>query len=68
MEHDDDEIYLTHWYPYTYTDSKALVSEVCNYKTRDIARRTALGQSLAQNTLDLIIITNFTSNDQDIGR
>ena len=47
VEHDEDEIYLAHWYPYTYTDCKNLVKEICCPATREIARRTELCKSLA---------------------
>ena len=65
--YDQDEVYFAHSFPYTFTDYKIMLNDVITLKARDIARRTVLCQSLAGNQLDLIIITNFSSPDNDIG-
>lgn len=71
----DDEVYLAHCFPYTYRDCKDHVDYICNdnkklgrTNMKSKVRKTELCKSLAGNSLDLIIITNFESNDMDIAQ
>lgn len=63
-KHDDDEIYMSHCYPYTYSDLKAFVNK--KFNARDRVRKTSMCKTLAGNDSDMVIITNFTSEDEDI--
>lgn len=72
---DDDEVYLAQCYPYSYRDCKSHLEYICtdnkeegriNMKER--IRKTELWKSLAENSLDLVIITNFESSDLDIAK
>jgi murein tripeptide amidase MpaA len=72
---DNDEVYLAHCFPYTYRDSKEHVDLICNdnkalgrTNMKDKVRKTELCKSIAGNTLDLIIITNFNSVELDIAQ
>ena len=58
---DDDTVYLTHCYPYTYTDLCDYLNKVCYFEVRDRIRKTTLCRSVAGNDVDLLIITNFES-------
>lgn len=64
MRFDNDEIYLAHCYPYTYSDLKTFINKKWN--ARDRVRKTSMCKTLAGNDVDMIIITNFTSEDQEI--
>ena len=70
---DNDEVYLAHCFPYTYRDCKEHVDTVWNdnkklgqVNMKDKVRKTELCKSVAGNSLDLIIITNFNSPELDI--
>jgi hypothetical protein len=58
---DEDTVYMTHCYPYTYTDLCEYLSKVCYFEVRDRIRKTTLCRSLAGNDVDVLIITNFES-------
>ena len=71
----NDKVYIAHCFPYTYRDCKEHIDYVCNNEKkfgkenmRYKVRKTELCKSLAGNTLDLIIVTNFRSTDQDIAQ
>jgi hypothetical protein len=64
FKYDRDEVYMAHCYPYTYSDLKAFINKKCN--ARDRVRKTSMCKTLAGNDSDMIIITNFTSEDEDI--
>lgn len=61
----NDVVYFAHCYPYTYTD---LCFYLTNLETdprkKDRVRRRTLCQTIAGNNCDMLIITNFTT-DQD---
>ena len=70
---DNDEVYIAHCFPYTYRDWKEHIDLVCNddkksgkENMKNKVRKTELCKSLAGNSLDMIIVTNFKSHDQDI--
>lgn len=64
FKHDKDEVYMAHWYPYTYSDLKAFINKKWN--ARDRVRKTSMCKTLAGNDSDMIIITNFSSEDEEI--
>ena len=67
FQYDNDIIYLSHCYPYTYSDLVAFLNTACNpvaYKDR--LKRTQLTRSIAGNVVDLLIITNLESSQDDI--
>jgi len=83
LPYDSDEVYFCHWYPYTYRDSKEHLDRICSdnkkgkpytyglegrVNMKDKIRKTELCKSLAENSLDLVIITNFSSSDKDISK
>lgn len=55
---------MAHCYPYTYSDLKAFINKKC--VARDRVRKTSMCKTLAGNDSDMIIITNFTSEDEEI--
>ena len=70
---DNDEVYIAHCFPYTYRDWKEHIDLVCKddwkngkVNMRDKIRKTELWKSLAGNSLDLILISNFTSSEKNI--
>lgn len=67
FQYDNDIVYLSHCYPYTYSDLVAFLNTACNpvaYKDR--LKRTQLTRSIAGNVVDLLIITNLESSQDDI--
>ena len=66
FKHDDDEVYLAHCYPYTYSDSCELLQRLCTNETKDKIRKTILTKTLAGNDCEMVIITNFLSRPEDI--
>ncbi len=66
FKHDNDEIYLAHCYPYTYSDSCEFLNKICTPETKDKIRKTILCKTLAGNDCEMVIITNFTSKPEEI--
>jgi hypothetical protein len=66
FEHDNDTCYLAHCYPYTYTDLCEFVRKCCTFQNKDKIRKTVLCKSLAGNDVDMLIVTNFSSDPVDI--
>jgi len=64
FKYDHDEVYMAHCYPYTYSDLKSLITRKCS--ARDRVRKTSMCKTLAGNDSDMIIITNFDSEDEEI--
>ena len=66
-DHDNDTVYFAHCYPYTYSDCMLMMKRVCNPAyLKDRVRRTDLCKTKAGNNVELLIITNFTSNQDAI--
>ncbi|CAI2382279.1 unnamed protein product [Moneuplotes crassus] len=72
---DNDEVYLCHCFPFTYRDCKEHLESICNdneekgrINMKSKIRKTEMCKSLAGNSLDLVIITNFTSSELDISK
>ena len=66
FDYDDDSVYFAHWFPYTYTDLKYMLSDICTENMRDLWRKTLLTRTLAGNEFEGVIITNFTSPQEEI--
>lgn len=64
FKHDDDEVYVAHCYPYTYSDCCALLDKLCTNQTKDKIRKTVLTKTLAGNNCEMVIITNFQSRPE----
>lgn len=66
FNHDCDEVYFSHCYPYTYTDCCEHLQRLCTFKNKERIRRTILCRTLAGNDCDMVIVTNFASKPEDI--
>jgi hypothetical protein len=66
FRYDNDEVYIAHCYPYTYSDLKLFVNSVCTTQNRDRIRKTSMCKTLAGNDCEMLIITNFYSREEDI--
>ena len=64
--HENDEVYICHSYPYTYTDLSMFMNKICMPENRDRIRRTTMCKSLAGNNCEMLIITNFRSTPEEI--
>lgn len=64
--YDNDTVYFAHCYPYTYTNLVEDVRRWCCFQNKDKIRKTVLCKSLAGNDVDMLIVTNFSSDPQDI--
>jgi murein tripeptide amidase MpaA len=65
--HDNDTMFFAHCYPYTYSDCMIMMKRVCTpLYLKDRIRRTDLCKTKAGNNVELLIITNFTSNQDSI--
>ncbi len=66
FKHDDDEVYVAHCYPYTYSDCCALLNRLCHNSMRDRIRKAILTKTIAGNNCEMVIITNFLSKPESI--
>ena len=66
FKYNDDEVYLAHCFPYTYSDCCELLNRLCTSDTKDKIRKTVLCKTLAGNDCEMVIITNFMSRPEDI--
>ena len=66
FKHDNDTVYLAHCYPYTYSDLCFNIKQLCAAANFDKIRRTVLCKTLAGNDCEMLIITNFNSNPEEI--
>lgn len=66
FHHDNDTVFMAHCYPYTYTQLVEDVRKWCSFANKDKIRKTVLCKSLAGNDVDMLIVTNFASDPQDI--
>jgi murein tripeptide amidase MpaA len=64
FKHDDDEVYIAHCYPYTYTDCCNLLERLCTSQNKDKIRKTVLTKTIAGNNCEMVIITNFNSRPE----
>jgi hypothetical protein len=63
FKYDHDEVYIAHCYPYTYTDLKRFLGGVVTTSVRDRVRKTSMCKTLAGNDCEMLIITNFESDE-----
>ena len=68
FKNDDDEIYIAHCYPYTYSDCCTLLERLCSPQNKDRIRKTVLVKTLAGNNCEMVIITNFNSRPELIAQ
>jgi hypothetical protein len=66
FKNDEDEIYVAHCYPYTYSDCCSLLNRLCISETKDRIRKTILTKTIAGNDCEMVIITNFMSRPENI--
>ena len=66
LPYDNDEVYFCHSFPYTYRDCKDYLDSIWIDSKK--IRKTELWKSLSENSLDLVIVTNFESSDYDISK
>lgn len=66
FKHDNDTVFLSHCYPFTYSDQCEFIKKVCTFQNKDKIRKTVLCKSLAGNDVDMLIVTNFLSDPVDI--
>ena len=60
FEHDKDTVYLSHSYPYTYTDMQRYLNALeADPKRKNRMRRRTLCQTIAGNNCDMLVITTF---------
>lgn len=64
--YDDDEMFISHWYPYTYSDLKSFLKESITASKNDIVWKTEMTKSMSGNSVEMLIITNFNSSDPQI--
>jgi murein tripeptide amidase MpaA len=68
FKYDDDEVWVAHCYPYTYTDCCNLLERLCSNQTKDKIRKTVLTKTIAGNNCEMVIITNFNSRPELIAQ
>ena len=62
-----DTVYLTHSYPYTFTDLQRYLNTLeADPKRKNRMRRRTLCQSIAGNNCDMLVITTFQSDHESI--
>ena len=64
--YDGDEVFFAYHYPYTYTDCQEHLNKVCTIQAKDKVRRAPLCKTIAGNDCDMIIVTNFESEQEAI--
>jgi len=58
--YDLDTIYLSHCFPYTYSDLVKFLNDSCNiFQMKDRLKRTQMCRSIAGNSVEMLIITNL---------
>lgn len=66
FKYDNDDVYFSHCFPYTYTDLNKLLNRTCTIANKDRIRKTTLCKTNAGNDCEMLIITNFYSDPEDI--
>jgi len=61
-----DTLYLCYCYPYPFSYLQKFLNRIEKKSNNNIFRREVLGKTLAGNNIDLLLITNFSSNFDDI--
>ena len=69
LKHDKDEVYIAMCYPYTFTDCLRFLDKITSpTESQNIIRRTALCKTIAGNNLEMLIVTNFKSTQDQIAK
>jgi len=64
---DNDTVYFSHCFPYTYSDLVRFLNENCNiFSMKDRLKRTQMCRTIAGNSVEMLIITNLDSSQDDI--
>jgi cytosolic carboxypeptidase protein 2/3 len=67
FDHDKDTVFFSHCYPYTNSDLVSFLNKSCNpSNTKDRLKRTQMCRSIAGNAIEMLIITNLTSTQDEI--
>jgi hypothetical protein len=66
--YDQDDVFFSHCFPYTYTDLCKLMNKTCTIANKDRIRKTTLCKTIAGNDCEMLIITNFYSDPEDIAQ
>lgn len=67
FQYDHDVVYFSHCYPYTFSDLTTFLSKNCNpIQTKDRLKRTQLTRSIAGNPVEMLIITDLESSQDEI--
>lgn len=53
-------------FPYTYTDCQSFIGRLVKTTPKNVVKRMHLTKSLAGNDLDLMLVTNFESSEEEI--
>ncbi len=65
----EENLYFAYCFPYTYSNLQSYLSTVLNnpfFAQQNIIRHEIIGKSLSENNLDMIIITKFNCNFDEI--
>jgi len=65
----EENLYFAYCFPYSYTNLQNYLSSILNNPViaqKNILRHEIIGKSLSENNLDMVIITKFDSNFDDI--
>lgn len=68
FKYDNDSVFIANCYPYTYSDCEHFINKLQKKIPRTILKRSILTKSLAGNDLELLIITNFESTEEEIAQ
>jgi cytosolic carboxypeptidase protein 2/3 len=66
FRHDEDDVFFSHCYPYTYSDCCEFLNKICTVDSKDKIRKTILCKTLSGNDCEMVIITNFVSRPEEI--
>ena len=65
---DNDTVYITHCYPYTYSRLQGFLRELeLDPKKKHLVQRKPLCQTVAGNTCDYLIISDFNNGKEKKG-
>jgi cytosolic carboxypeptidase protein 2/3 len=59
-------VYIANCYPYTYSELQSFLGKLMRKTPKSLIKRNLIGKTLAGNDLDLLLITNFESTEEEI--
>ena len=65
---DNDTVYFSQCYSYPYSQLRRFLNMKVLPGMKDRVKRSSLGQSLAGNEMDQLLITNFKSSSAEIAK